>query len=205
MKRGVRMKVLILGGFLGSGKTTALYSLARYIVEQSASDSEYKVMILENEIGKNSIDDKFLQAGGLKVNTLFQGCACCSVSGELIGSINQIKEICDPDWIILETTGIAYPKKIQENLKDYMNIDSRIVVLVDAVRWRRILIPMNNLLSGQIIGSDAVLINKVDLSTEEALLQVEADIRAFDENPPIFRIAAINGVDDAVWKEVLGQ
>lgn len=198
------MKVLILGGFLGSGKTTALYSMAHYIVDHTESDSPTRVMILENEVGKSGIDDKFLKSSGLQVENLFSGCACCSLSGELIGTIEQLRKTCEPEWVILETTGIAYPKKIQENLKQYLGLETRITVLVDAVRWNRLLIPMNALLSGQIIGSDSVLINKTDLADEETLRKIEADIRNFDDQPSIFRISAIQGIDDAVWKEVLG-
>ena len=46
------MNVLIFGGFLGSGKTTALMQLAKYIVKSSVTDNPNKVMILENEIGE---------------------------------------------------------------------------------------------------------------------------------------------------------
>lgn len=199
------MKILILGGFLGSGKTTALYSLAHYIVDHTDSDSRTKVIILENEIGQNGIDDKFLKSGGLQVENLFSGCACCSVSVELLSTITKIQETCNPEWIILETTGIAYPKKIQENVETYLKLETRIAVLVDAVRWNRILIPMNALLSGQIIGSDAVLINKTDLADEAVLQKIEEDIRNFDDRPSILRISAIQGVEDAVWKEVLNN
>ena len=198
------MNILILSGFLGSGKTTALYSLAHYIVDHTESDSPMKVVILENEVGKNGIDDKFLKSGGLQVENLFSGCACCSVSGELISTVTKIQKKCEPEWIVLETTGIAYPKKIQQNLKQYLDMESRIAVLVDAVRWDRMLIPLNSLLSGQIIGSDAVLVNKTDLVDEGKIQRVESDIRKFDKQPSIFRISAISGIDDAVWREVLG-
>ena len=68
------MKVLIFGGFLGSGKTTCLMQLARYVVENSRSDKEIKVMILENEIGEVGIDDAFLRGGG-KLEDLVDVCA----------------------------------------------------------------------------------------------------------------------------------
>lgn len=197
------MKILILGGFLGSGKTTALYSLAHYIVDHTESDSQTKVIILENEIGQNGIDDEFLKSGGLQVENLFSGCACCSVSVELISTITKIQETCNPEWIILETTGIAYPKNIQENIEKYLHLETCITILVDAVRWNRILIPLNSLLSGQIIGSDAVLINKTDLVDEAALQKIEEDIRHFDDQPPVFRISAIQGIEDVIWREVL--
>jgi G3E family GTPase len=74
-------------------------------------------MILENEVGEVGIDDAFLRSGGFKVDNLFSGCACCTVSGELVTAASRVRKEYDPDWLILETTGVAYPKRIQENLE----------------------------------------------------------------------------------------
>lgn len=199
------MNVLIFGGFLGSGKTTALMQLARYIVDSSVSDNPNKVMILENEIGEVGIDDAFLRGGGFKVDNLFAGCACCTVSGELVTAAGGIKREYDPEWLVVETTGLAYPKKIQENLMDAMKLHARIAVLVDASRWARLHKPMENLFKGQIVGSDAVVINKADLVSEDVMNTVEADIREYEPNVNIFRVSALNPVNDEVWKGVLGK
>ena len=199
------MKILILSGFLGSGKTSALLPLARHIVEHSDSASENKVMILENEVGEIGIDDAFLRGGGFQVDTLFSGCACCTVSGELVSSIDRIQKDYAPDWLILETTGVAYPKKIQETLKTVCGLDARIAVLVDAARWKRLLIPMNGLLSGQIIGADTVLVNKIDLVDEAALAAVDADVLGFEPAVRIVHISALAPVAPEVWDSVLGE
>ena len=198
------MKVLIFSGFLGSGKTSALLPLARYLVDTSRSDKENKVMILENEVGEIGIDDAFLRGGGFQVDTLFSGCACCSVAGELVSSVLRLRKEYDPDWLILETTGVAYPKNIQETLLRVCELDSRIAVLVDAARWKRLLRPMENLLSGQIIGSDAVLVNKIDLVDDAMLDAVDADIRGFEPNANIVHISALAPVAPEVWDTVLG-
>jgi G3E family GTPase len=199
------MKILILGGFLGSGKTTALLQLARHMVSSSASGKENKVIILENEVGEVGIDDKYLRSGGLTVNNLFSGCACCTVSGELVSAAIRIKNDFDPEWLIVETTGIAYPKNMQENLKSAVGLGSRIVILVDASRWNRLLLPMNALLRGQIVGSDAVLINKTDLADEQTLRKIEGDILGFEPNAAVFRISALQEVPAEVWEKVTGE
>ncbi len=201
----VIMKVLIFGGFLGSGKTTSLMQLARYIVDNATSDKAVKVMILENEIGEVGIDDAFLRGGGFQVDNLFAGCACCTVSGELVSAANKIMAEYDPEWLIVETTGLAYPVKIQENLHYAMKIDARIGVLVDASRWSRLRIPMENLFAGQIIGSDAVIINKTDLVSPDVVDSVEKDIREFYDGCKIYRASALGSIDNAVWKGVLGE
>lgn len=198
------MKVLIFSGFLGSGKTSALLPLARYIVDHSVSDKANKVMILENEVGEIGIDDAFLRGGGFQVDTLFSGCACCTVSGELVSSVIRIQKEYDPDWLILETTGVAYPKNIQDTLLRVCGMESRIAVLVDAARWKRLLRPMENLLSGQIIGSDCVLVNKIDLVEESVISDVDADIRRFEPSANIVHISALAPIAHEVWDSVLG-
>ncbi|MDR0862831.1 MAG: cobalamin biosynthesis protein P47K [Oscillospiraceae bacterium] len=199
------MKVLILGGFLGSGKTTALMKLARYLVDRGAADKATSVMILENEVGAVGIDDKYLRSGGLNVSNLFSGCACCSVSGELTVAARRIEREIDPEWLIVETTGVAYPRNMQENLRHALGIEARICVLTDASRWRRLLTPMNGLLRGQIEGSDAVIINKCDLADEDALASIEQDILGFEPNARIHRISALGEVSDAVWAQITGE
>ena len=194
------MKVLILGGFLGSGKTTALMQLARYMVANASPDKQNKVIILENEVGEVGIDDAYLRSGGFSVSNLFSGCACCTVSGELASAAVRIKHEMDPEWLIVETTGVAYPINMRDNIRSALGVNSRICILVDASRWQRLLIPMNGLLRGQIEGSDIVLINKSDLADEEALQKVEADILGFEPNAVIRRISALAEVDEEVWR-----
>ena len=67
------MKVLILGGFLGSGKTSLLLQLAYYMTGHLSGDKKYQVVILENEIGEEGIDDKLLRGNGYQVENLFSG------------------------------------------------------------------------------------------------------------------------------------
>jgi G3E family GTPase len=196
------MKVIILGGFLGSGKTTTLMQFARYLVSVSDPTKEYNVVILENEVGEIGIDDQYLRGGGFTVNNLFAGCACCTVSGELVVAVNRISREMDPEWLVIETTGIAYPGLMRENLKGALKLDSRICVLTDASRWSRLRLPMENLLSGQIECADTVLVNKIDLVDEKAQKSMELDILGFNPDVPIIRISAISEVPLEVWRSI---
>ena len=58
------MNILLLSGFLGSGKTSVLLQLAKHIADTVPGDG-MKVMIIENEIGEVGVDDKILRAQGL--------------------------------------------------------------------------------------------------------------------------------------------
>jgi G3E family GTPase len=196
------MKILILGGFLGSGKTTALMSFARYLTNHPDQNKENRVVILENEVGEIGVDDTYLRGGGYTVSSLFAGCACCTAAGELTIAAKKIMREIDPEWLIIETTGIAYPRQMQENIRHSLEIEALITVLVDASRWKRLKTPMHDLLEGQIRGSDSVLINKIDLVSSEQLASVESDILAFDPDAVMLKISALNSVSDEIWESV---
>ncbi|MCQ4639277.1 cobalamin biosynthesis protein P47K [Blautia coccoides] len=198
------MKVLILGGFLGSGKTTLLLSLARYLVDSSRSGSVYKVVILENEVGREGIDDKLLRGNGFNVENLFNGCACCTLAGELVSAAYEIEKEYDPDWLIVETTGLAYPGLIQDNLSAGIGMESRVCTVVDVSRWKRLMNAMRELFVGQTERADVILMNKTDLVSEQVLNDVERDIAKM--NPDAVRIAtsAVGHVEDYIWVVVLG-
>ena len=198
------MKVLILGGFLGSGKTTLLLSLARYLVDSSRSGSVYKVVILEHEVGREGIDDKLLRGNGFNVENLFNGCACCTLAGELVSAAYEIEKEYDPDWLIVETTGLAYPGLIQDNLSAGIGMESRVCTVVDVSRWKRLMNAMRELFVGQTERADVILMNKTDLVSEQVLNDVERDIAKM--NPDAVRIAtsAVGHVEDYIWVVVLG-
>ncbi|WP_029470660.1 GTP-binding protein [Blautia producta] len=198
------MKVLILGGFLGSGKTTLLLSLARYLVDSSRSGSVYKVVILENEVGREGIDDKLLRGNGFNVENLFNGCACCTLAGELVSAAYEIEKEYAPDWLIVETTGLAYPGLIRDNLSAGIGMESRVCTVVDVSRWKRLMNAMRELFVGQTERADVVLMNKTDLVPEQVLNDVGKDIAKM--NPDAVRIAtsAVGHVEDYIWDVVLG-
>ena len=198
------MNVLILGGFLGSGKTTALIQFARYLTDISDQERKYKVVIIENEIGEVGIDDQFLRGSGYKVDNLFDGCACCTVSGELMTSIIKIRDDMDPEWIIVEATGVAFPTSMQESMKQAIDYDSIICILVDASRWMRLRIPLATMLIEQIKGSNTVLINKIDLVEDDVVTEIQRDIQEIEPNTKVLPISAIGEVDHVIWRTVAG-
>lgn len=200
------MKVLILGGFLGSGKTSALIQLARYIARDAKpDDANPKVVILENEIGEVGVDDKVLASGGYKVDSLFQGCACCTMSGEVAINVMTIRKDLNPEWLVIEATGVAYPEKIKESIQAIPDIEIRLTALTDAKRWKRLLIPMQNLIRDQLHGAETILINKIDLVDAEMLAFVEDSVKGFNADAKVFKITTTEEVDTAVWKAVLGE
>jgi G3E family GTPase len=139
------------------------------------------------------------------VSNLFAGCACCTVSGEFTDAARKIRDELDPEWLVVETTGIAYPAAMRENLASALNAASRLIVIADAKRWTRLFAAMNALISGQLVGAETVLINKCDLADDETLAKIEEDIRGMEPRSKIFRVSAKAGIADEIWQFAAGM
>ncbi|MEO1817058.1 MAG: GTP-binding protein [Acetobacterium sp.] len=200
------MKILILGGFLGSGKTSVLLQLAEYLVSlEKEYHSEVKVAIVENEIGAIGIDDKVLKKAGFIVNNLFSGCACCSLTGELVASIKKIQTELDPQWLIIEATGVAYPGSIRKVILDEVGIDATILIIADAKRWQRLVNAMELLVTGQLEDTSIVLLNKVDLISSAELKQVEHSILNYNQTAEVIPISAKAVIQEDILKKIVNQ
>jgi G3E family GTPase len=196
------MKILIIGGFLGSGKTSILLQLAKYLITKEKNNSGTSVMIIENEIGDVGVDDKLLKSQGLAVKDLFAGCACCTSGGELVSDITQIRDEINPNWIIVEATGVAYPRQIKELVEEVFSVPVKIMSLADASRWMRLRNAMSGLLQDQMEAADCILLNKVDLVDEATAEVVAADLRAFKPTAEIHKVIGIRPIEDSVWQTI---
>lgn len=168
------MKILLVGGFLGSGKTSFILKLAHHMIEDLGIAN---IVILENEIGEISVDDKVLKGSGYQVKGLFAGCVCCTLAGELPSAVRQIEREINPDWIIMEATGVAFPYNIKENVENSLGINCKIVCLTDAQRWKRLFRAMDHLFRYQLMEADVVLVNKIDVADQESIDKCIADVK----------------------------
>ena len=197
------MNFLIIGGFLGSGKTSLLLQLAAYMRDRLGIG---KTVILENEIGKVGIDDLVLSGAGYSVRGMLAGCVCCTMAGELPLTVQAIERELAPEWIIMEATGMAFPQNVKENLAETLGIDARICCLVDAKRWPRLLKPLEHLLPLQLKEADAVLINKIDLIDESTLASVRESVAGFcSPDTRIFPVSINNGLGEGILDRILGR
>ena len=197
------MRLLILGGFLGSGKTSVLLKLAKAITEKDKSSNPSKLVIIENEIGEIGVDNQLLRSGRYEVSELFSGCACCSMAGEVISNIRTVMKDFDPNWIVIESSGVGYPAAIRDNIEKKLGIRGTVCTVVDAKRWLVILKPMEMILTDQIEGTDMVFVNKTDLVDEETLKQVDLSVSELVPDAKIFNMSAIKGLPEEVL-EALG-
>ena len=179
------MKLIILGGFLGSGKTSVLIPLAKEMVASAggAADGSTKVAIIENEIGKVGVDTAFTEGSGLYTTELFNGCVCCTIASSLMDSLNKLEEQMHPEFVILETTGLARPYDVAQQLWEYYDegMNVTLITVVDASRWLRISKVAGALVDEQVDHANYVLLNKTDLADEATIAEVEQKIGALCE------------------------
>ncbi|MGI6011238.1 MAG: GTP-binding protein [Ruminococcus sp.] len=157
------MNILLVGGFFGSGKTTVISRLIKQMLSE-----EKKLCIIENEIGKNAIDDLLLQDGSVEISTITGGCVCCQVTGSLIEALKDLRKRFSPDWIIVELTGIAFLHELRKKILKYLKDAPPVLCLtiVDAARWQELLKAAPIIMEKQVGGGDIIVINKIDLNPE---------------------------------------
>ncbi len=202
------MQILIIGGFLGSGKTSILAQLAKYVIGNDPAQKP-KVAILENEIGEVGVDDVILSSTGLTIKNLFAGCICCSISGELVPTLRQLQNEFDPELAIIEATGIACPKSIKDTLLTvFKDTDIRICTIVDAKRWDGIKKPLWDLIERQLEDGNTFLVNKIDLVDADVPERIISELKEFLSSPAsaeYFSVSANEQISPEIWDYVLGK
>ena len=196
------MNTIILGGFLGSGKTTVLMQLARYLTEHAGRNGT-PVVILENEISKYGIDNQLLSRSNYTVENLFAGCICCRSSAKLCESVLEIRKTYHPQWLIVEATGLAYPENILHTIRDELHLDACIIAIVDLKRWKKVSAALGQFVSSQLHSASVVMLTKIDLVTAQVIDSTRNDICELAPNAAIFPVCATDRQPDSFWEKVL--
>ncbi len=104
-----RIPATILTGFLGSGKTTLLNHILR-------ANPGLRIAIIVNELGEIGIDGGLIeQSDPGDIVELTAGCICCTIRGDLLNGLRRILQRDEPpEYLIIETTGIADPLPIAQ-------------------------------------------------------------------------------------------
>lgn len=193
-----RMRLTVLGGFLGSGKTTWLRHQLHHGLLADA-------FVVVNEAAETPVDDALLsQAAELAV--VAGGCACCEARDELVA---LLRNLCDrrvsaegrrPDRIVIETSGLADPGPIVSAIRSdpmlaYHIVISEIVVAVDAVYGLEQL-RQEPLSRRQMEVADRLVVTKIDEADEAALARLLATLKAINPGAAIF--GAVKGSDAAL-------
>jgi G3E family GTPase len=161
-----KVPVTILTGFLGAGKTTLL----NRVLQERHNE---RIAVIENEFGEEGVDNDLLFTGGEEqIVEMNNGCICCTVRGDLIRILGELRERRERDQnafdrVIIETTGLADPAPvaqtffIDDEISRYYTLDA-IVTVVDARHADRQL-DENHEAQEQVGFADCILVSKTDL------------------------------------------
>ena len=183
--------VTILTGFLGAGKTTLLN---RILQERHG----HRIAVIENEFGEAGIDNEILlQNSEEQIVEMNNGCICCTVRGDLVRILGDLKDKRDTgalafDRVIIETTGMADPGPVaqtffmNEAVGDYYLLDS-IITVVDAKHAERTLSDFREA-QEQVGFADRILLSKADLVSEDEVEKLRQRIVKINPRAPIRKV-----------------
>jgi len=183
------MKLLVIVGFLGSGKTTVLMHCI-----QALGDKGLHVAVIENEIGAVGVDDLVLRESGLPVREIYAGCICCSLRIDLVTTLLDLEREHEPDVVILEPSGVAGPNQVLDALKGYGGeIEGvTVVALLDAQRFHAIQDLSMPIINDAITAADIVLLNKTDMVTPGEADALGQRIHAERDDVKIMQVSALH-------------
>lgn len=151
------MKITVVCGLLGAGKTTFIQQYLKY--------SSEKVLVIVNDFGKG-IDGEILSSDGIEYIELPSGCVCCTLKFDLITTLKMAIQKFSPDHLIIEPSGVAAPSNILDAISHLPTYPMTVVGIVDASEFADFYDSgmYGNFFEDQIRSSDFLLLNKIDLS-----------------------------------------
>ncbi len=103
------MKILIISGFLGAGKTTFIKELIRRTGKE--------IVVMENEFGSAALDSGAVSQSGIEVLEFMEGCVCCTMKDSFVNSVLTVSATLDPEYLVIEPTGAAELGSVTASLK----------------------------------------------------------------------------------------
>lgn len=172
------MKILIISGFLGAGKTTFIKELAKR--------TKKEIAIFENEYGTSGVDGDILKES-TKVNIweLTEGCICCSVKGDFAASVLTIANTVNPEYLVIEPTGVAMLSNLITNLKqiEYEHIKLMApIVIVDALSLERYKNEFPEIYKDQIEFADTVIFSKSENLSDNEKEKLSLEVKSINNS-----------------------
>ena len=179
----IMVKIDIISGFLGAGKTTLIKKLL-----QDAFKGQ-QVVLIENEFGEIGIDGGFLKDAGIEIKEMNSGCICCSLVGDFGTALKEVVEKYHPDRIVIEPSGVGKLSDVihaVENL--HLEADGEVklnsaVTVVDVLKCKMYLKNFGEFFKNQVEAAGTIILSRTD--TKKATPEkIEAAIELIRELNP---------------------
>ncbi len=205
------IRMILVGGFLGAGKTTLIARAAEHFAEQGL-----RVGLITNDQAPNLADTGLLQQAGFGVDEVSGGCFCCHFD-ELVEAWDRVIEREDPQVIIGEPVGSCTDvsatvfQPIKKDFADKFDL-APLSVLCDPRRLAEALdpaisatLPVNVLYIylKQLEEADLIVINKVDLISPDDQVTLRAALTQRFPETPVLSMSALRGDGVESWLKEL--
>ena len=193
------MKILVVSGFLGAGKTTFIQELVRRTGRDFA--------IYENEYGQADIDARRLrQDSDLKVWESTENCICCSGKQDFATSVLTISNTIDPEYLIVEPTGVAKLQSILDNVNqvawERISLLAPVTV-VDAVSWQNQRADFPEIFDNQLSAAASVVISKLAPGSEDAAEPIKQLAAEMNPQAEVIAESSYADIPDEWWNGLL--
>ncbi len=167
------IKIDIISGFLGAGKTTLIKKLLSeaYVGEQ--------VVLIENEFGEIGIDGGFLKEAGIEIREMNSGCICCSLVGDFGESLKEVIATYHPDRIVIEPSGVGKLSdviKAVEDVKDAELVVNSTTTVVDVNKCKMYMKNFGEFYRNQVETAKTIILSRTDVAkpgkAEEAVYMI---------------------------------
>jgi G3E family GTPase len=202
-----KARYIMVGGFLGAGKTTAILKLAEHLTTQGK-----KVGLITNDQSVGLVDTAMLGSHGFPVEEITGGCFCCRFNS-LVDAADRLSQDARPDVFIAEPVGsctdlkasVSYP--LRRMYGDNFSV-APLSVLLDPIRALRILkLEPGKAFSPKVIyvyekqleEAEIIVINKIDLLPPERLQQLRSGLATRFPKGRIVEISATRGTGLSTW------
>ena len=173
------VKIDIISGFLGAGKTTLIKKLLK-----DGFQGE-QVVLIENEFGEIGIDGGFLKEAGIQIREMNSGCICCSLVGDFGTSLKEVVTKYNPDRILIEPSGVG---KLSDVIKAVQGVQDEVDIklnsyttVVDAKKCKMYMKNFGEFYDDQISHASCIILSRTQTASEEKIAAAVAMLR--EKNP----------------------
>jgi G3E family GTPase len=179
------VRIIIVSGFLGSGKTTFLSQALTYFYQKGVTCS-----LIVNEVGEVGVDNRYFSQSGYPVKEILGGCLCCSSASEFQRAIEELRERHDPACVLIEPSGIANPIQIQETLARTKKKGDALltIAILDSERIDLVLEAVYPMTVDTAKSADKILISKTDVASSEEIEKAISFAEAANPGAALFRV-----------------